>query len=125
MKTVAAFLRGINVSGQKKIKMAELKLLLEQEGFTNVRTYIQSGNMVFDYHNDAIQKIGRQIIDLILREYGFMVSVVIMTPEKLKLIWDGNPFMDIEEKRQLYFALLNDPPEPSILEEFKKKGVHR
>ena len=47
MNTYISLLRGINVSGQKIIKMADLKTLFESLGFTNVKTYIQSGNIVF------------------------------------------------------------------------------
>ena len=47
MQTFAAFLRGINVAGQKSIKMAELKAMMEDLGFEEVHTYIQSGNIFF------------------------------------------------------------------------------
>jgi len=48
MKTYIAILRGINVSGQKQIKMADLKVHLEELNFKNVQTYIQSGNVIFE-----------------------------------------------------------------------------
>ena len=47
MKTDISILRGINISGQKKIKMADLKTLYEELGFKDVQTYIQSGNVIF------------------------------------------------------------------------------
>jgi len=47
MKTFIALLRGINVSGQKKVPMAQLRSLLTNSGFKNVQTYIQSGNVIF------------------------------------------------------------------------------
>ena len=48
MTTYISLLRGINVSGQKKIRMAELRSLYASLGFSNVETYLQSGNVVFD-----------------------------------------------------------------------------
>ena len=48
MATYISILRGINVSGQKKILMNELKILFEKEGFKNIVTYIQSGNVIFE-----------------------------------------------------------------------------
>ena len=52
MPNFISILRGINVSGQKKILMTELKALYEKLGFNNVHTYIQSGNVVFEHHNN-------------------------------------------------------------------------
>ena len=56
--TYFAFLKGINISGHRIIKMAELKAMFEAMGFTNVRTFIQSGNVVFESHvkADALKK---------------------------------------------------------------------
>ena len=53
MNTYISLLRGINVSGQKKIKMAELTSLYESLNFENVSTYIQSGNVVFETSFDG------------------------------------------------------------------------
>ena len=56
MNTYISILRGINVSGQKKILMADLKNLFIELGFTNVQTYIQSGNVVFEYKETVPQQ---------------------------------------------------------------------
>ena len=65
MNTYIALLRGINVSGQKKIKMADLRLLLEENGFNNVNTYIQSGNIVFQTTEENITKLESKISEII------------------------------------------------------------
>ena len=57
MKTYIALLRGINVSGQKKIPMAELRALVSKEGLVDVQTYIQSGNVIFKTDETNTQKI--------------------------------------------------------------------
>jgi len=76
MKTYISILRGINVSGYKPIKMKTLKEMYESLGFTNVRTYIQSGNVVFE--NDSTETVKQAIIisEGILKSFGFDVSVL-------------------------------------------------
>ena len=61
MKTWIALLRGINVGGNHIIPMKELKQLMESNGFSNVRTYIQSGNVVFESPQRPLDKIGQLI----------------------------------------------------------------
>ena len=70
MKKFIALLRGINVSGQKKIRMSELQLLFEELGFRDVETYIQSGNVIFSANeksNENIEKLYR--FDYLPEEY--------------------------------------------------------
>ena len=75
MQTYIALLRGINVSGQKKLKMADLRDSMNSWGLSEVRTYIQSGNLIFKYkasHSDELQRIIREGI----REtFGYEVGV--------------------------------------------------
>ena len=92
MKTYIALLRGINVSGQKKIKMVDLKVLLEGMGFMNVQTYIQSGNIVFKTKSDGCSAFAKAIQEKIKSTYNFEVPVFVMKGSKLKEIWDNCPF---------------------------------
>ena len=83
METYIALLRGINVSGQKKIKMAELREQLTGLGLTAVQTYIQSGNIVFSPElpaakQEAIQRIGM----------GSYEKIVLKFPE---IFWPTEP----------------------------------
>ncbi len=64
-------LRGINVSGQKKIKMADLKAIYEQLGLQQVVTYIQSGNVVFNSEICARTELGVQLQTAIKTTTGF------------------------------------------------------
>ena len=79
MNTYISLLRGINVSGQKKILMAELKALYEDLGFTNVKTYIQSGNVVFEYKETEASTLQEMIFAKINNHYGFEVPNLILT----------------------------------------------
>ena len=107
MKTYISILRGINVSGQKKIKMTDLKLLYEQLGFQNVQTYIQSGNVVFEYQETSPSTLQQLIFNKIQEYYGFKVPNIILTPQEIKEALDRNPFKEIEK---MYFTFLAELP---------------
>ncbi|WP_025743412.1 DUF1697 domain-containing protein [Aquimarina pacifica] len=117
MKTYIALLRGINVSGQKKIKMVDLKAMFETIGCTSVQTYIQSGNIVFEYAEETNNILGQRIKEAILEHFGFEVPVLVLTPKKLIEIFENNPFskrlgtLGFEDKK-LYFTLLTNVPDP-------------
>ncbi len=65
MKSHLSILRGINVSGQKLIKMEALRKAMEDNGYQNVKTYIQSGNILFDSLENSPEVVENQIHDLI------------------------------------------------------------
>jgi len=106
MKTYIALLRGINVSGQKKIKMADLKLSLEELSISDVVTYIQSGNIVFKAVEKSISKLENKIHEKILKDFGFEVPVLIKTPKELKYALDNNPFEKNVEYDPKLFAVV-------------------
>ena len=72
MNTFIALLRGINVSGQKLIKMAELRTSLEKAGFAGAKTYIQSGNLILKSVKSDPKVIEEQVKALILKDFGLM-----------------------------------------------------
>ena len=87
-----SILRGINVSGQKKIKMADLKALYEAQGFENVTTYIQSGNVIFESAR-ANKEDSKRIIEKAIEEkYGFHVPVDIRTNQELEAVVKNCPY---------------------------------
>src|SRR5450756_1580655 len=75
MTTFVALLRAVNVSGQNKIPMAELRRALGGLGLTGVETYVQSGNVVFDAQGDDPAEQAAAIHGLIEREFGYDVDV--------------------------------------------------
>lgn len=92
MAKYISLLRGINVSGQKIIKMQDLKSLYLSLGFDDVQTYIQSGNVIFDSHVDDEAKLAAQIKAGIQKQYGFDVKVILRTPGELQSVISRNPF---------------------------------
>ncbi len=136
MEKYIAVLRGINVSGKRKIKMADLRDLLELEGFENVQTYIQSGNVVFSAKAYNARKLEHQISTLIEKHYGFDVPVIVMEASQVKEIMTHNPFLpeNAENLHTLYVAFLSDepvsetikniPPEQFLPDRFYIKGKH-
>jgi len=127
MTTYISILRGINVSGQKLIKMEDLRKLYENLDLHNVTTYVQSGNVIFTSNkiepHEAEQKISRQIE----KEFGFNVPVIVLTVDKLKYIIENNPFIKDPDKDPafLHVTFLSSMPDhfdPKMIESKKQEG---
>lgn len=119
MNTYIVLLRGINVGGHKKIKMADLKQLLLSLEFTSVVTYIQSGNVIVQHSSEDIQLLEMRIRAGIEEQFGFEVPVLMFTYEKLDRILKNNPFInkikDNElESKKMYFMLLYEHPDRKV-----------
>jgi uncharacterized protein (DUF1697 family) len=119
MKTYISILRGINVSGQKKMLMKDLYDLYVNMGFTDVKTYIQSGNVVFKSDLKLTEtKIAKLIEDKIELKYQFKVPVIIRTKHQLENIIQINPFKN-EEMESLYVTFLSNTPNSNQLEKLE------
>lgn len=118
MNSYVALLRGINVSGQKKIAMPELRKLLETLGFTDVSTYIQSGNIIFSTKESDMEKISKSIEQKILEKYNFHVPTIIRTAAEMTKIVHVNPFLKIKniETSKLHVTFLSNYPNKEDLE---------
>lgn len=118
MKVMVSLLRGINVSGQKKLPMKELKALYEALGFTDVSTYIQSGNVIFTSTEKDVDKLPQKIEKKIKDHFGFDVSVLNRTPDELKQVLENNPFLaeaDLQENK-LYVTFMAGAPDAALVE---------
>lgn len=93
MPTYVALLRGINVSGQKAIKMADLRHTFERIKCHNVQTYVQSGNVVFHSTTASAAALVKKIEAAIAHDYGFDVSVILRTAQELRAVVTKNPFV--------------------------------
>ena len=118
-----SLLRGINVSGQKKIKMADLKSLYESLSFKNVVTYIQSGNVIFDavVKNKSDMKI--KIEEAIEESYKFHVPVEILTNAEICDIIKKYPFGSVdlaEDGTKVLVTFLSSKPSEDRVSDFKK-----
>lgn len=113
MTNYISILRGINVSGQKSIKMADLKALYEELNLKDVATYVQSGNVVFRAEKEKTEVLETKIADHIKSKYGFDVPVIVMTVDKLKTIIGSNPFKDdpAKDEKFLHVTFLRSVPE--------------
>lgn len=86
-------LRGINVSGQKIIRMERLRASCAALGFRNVETYLQSGNVVFLGNKQPSSTLERRIGGAIRRDFGFAVPVIVKTSREMADVVAGNPFL--------------------------------
>ena len=93
MTTYVALLRAVNVAGQNRIPMAELRRALGGLGLTGVETYLQSGNVVFDATGDDPAELGAAIHELIERELGHDVRVLVLTAAELARVAAEMPFV--------------------------------
>lgn len=121
MQTFIAFLRGINVGGRNKIPMSELRQSFESIGFNNVRTYIQSGNVVFESELSATDIITKSIEKTIQDTFGLIIPVLVITNERLEGIISDSPYGSEEQisSNRTYFVLLFDQPKEDLLIDFK------
>lgn len=110
MPTYIAFLRGINVGGQKKFPKADQMGLLRDLGFENPQVYLHTGNWVF-HTAESISKVESLITHSILKKYGWELPIVVKTAPELLSILEGCPFPE-GVKEQSYFTLLHSPPDP-------------
>lgn len=111
MSTYIALLREINVSGQKLIKMTDLKKLFEVQGFQDVQTYIQSGNVIFSSKEKSTSKLENIISTAIQKKFGFDVGVLVITPDNINYVLNNNPFIKKKnEIDKLYVTFLSEQP---------------
>jgi len=110
--TYVAFLRAINVAGQKLIKMPELVRVLASAGFQNVRTYIQSGNVIFDSASTNSIALRRKLEQTLEKAFGYKVTVVLKTLPELKHLVMRDPFKQAgtDGGVVLFAVLLADDP---------------
>jgi uncharacterized protein (DUF1697 family) len=109
--TYAALLRGINLARHKRVAMAELRALVEGLGCADVRTYVQSGNVVFRSDRSAAD-LARAIEKAIDKELGLDVTVVIRTDRQLRDLVAKNPFVGQKPpQKTLYVAFLAEKPD--------------
>jgi uncharacterized protein (DUF1697 family) len=116
-QTYVSLLRGINVGGHKRIKMDQLRKSLETLGFEQVKTYIQSGNIVFRTEKASPKVLSSKIQEKILTDFGFPVSVVCRTAQELKAAVENNPFSKERgiNLEKLHVMFLSATPTPAAL----------
>ena len=117
MPTYIALLRAVNVGGTGKLPMAELKALCAAEGFTKIKTYIASGNIVFGARQSA-SKV-KALLEKRLQIYaGKPVGVMIRTPGEMAAVLKSNPF-PTSAPNWTVAIFLNDPPPANALDDIR------
>ena len=119
--TWIALLRGINVGGHRKVPMANLRELCAGLGFTSVRTYIQSGNVVFRSRAGSAT-VASRLREGILRTFGFDVAVVVRTLDELDAVVEANPFLaeGTPDPTRLHVTFLEEGPSDEVRAEYAR-----
>ena len=118
MYTYIVMLRGINVSGQKIIKMQELRSILADARLHNVQTYIQSGNIIFEGEKDSIY-YESLIKEKIQDHYGFEVPTIVKRPTDFEYLLNNNPFLAGNDINRLAVTFLSNAPKHELIDQFK------
>lgn len=112
MKYVA-LLRAINVGGNNLIKMESLRNAFIKAGYTNVATYIQSGNVIFETDEKSVNKISIAIEKMLSKEFSYSATVIIRThSELLKIVHEAPSLWNTEQDLRCYVAFVREPITP-------------
>lgn len=103
MKKYLALLRGINVNGKNIIKMDDLKSLFQSIGLSSIRTYLQSGNIIFQYLDSDKKTIEKLIHEAIFSQWGMSIPVFVYDSIDWQGIVANNPFTVDESKDSSFF----------------------
>jgi uncharacterized protein (DUF1697 family) len=121
-----ALLRGINVGGNHIIKMTDLKGSFEKLGFTSVKTYIQSGNVVFEAKDRNISSLKEKIEEKLKGDYGFDVPAILRAADEIHKLVACKPFAPYADEKdtKLYVYFLDSVPEnfPDLPTPIDKEG---
>lgn len=124
MGQYVAFLRAINLGKNRKFPMAELRALLEREGFDPVETHIQTGNVRLGSRLRSPQRLATRLEELFEADRGFAVSTVVLTPRELRQVYvDAQelptpPHLESGEVRR-YVTFLKDEPATDVVAEIE------
>ena len=122
MPVYISLLRGINVGGSKVILMPDLKKVFENSGFSEVKTYIQSGNVVFQSEKKHPQELAGVIKGAIKSRFKFDVGVMVLVLDELEKMLEDNPFGEVRLKtgERIYLTVLSGKPAKEKVNELSK-----
>lgn len=122
-QTYISILRGINVSGQKMIKMDALRQMYQDLGFLSVQSYIQSGNVIFQTKDTPNSELEKMITSKISDVFGFDVPVLVLSLEEMKTVAENNPFLNDrhEDINFLYVTFLADVPDQALIAKIRNE----
>ncbi|MGA3024614.1 MAG: DUF1697 domain-containing protein [Bryobacteraceae bacterium] len=115
--TFVALLRGINMGGKNKLPMKDLAAMFAEAGCAGVRTYIQSGNVVFEAAQGAAARLPGVIEKRIAQQFGYRIPVILRTAKELGDVVAGNPFLKTGAAPEtLHVMFLADRPGSGAIE---------
>lgn len=122
MAAYVSLFRGINVGGNHVVQMDALKELHQSLGFTDVRTHIQSGNVVFKSDETDSTRISMQIEESFARKFGFHSEVMVRSDGELREISEKNPFRHQQDKETKWIVVmfLKDRPDATAQDDLLK-----
>lgn len=122
MKRYVALLRGINISGKNKVPMAELKKGFEELAFEEVKTYLNSGNVIFSSDEDDIKKLTKQIQVMIKNQFNLEIPVFVMSRETLEDILQNAPDWWDNDNKEIYDNLIFVMPPAKFSDVYSEIG---
>jgi uncharacterized protein (DUF1697 family) len=119
-----AFLRGINVGGHRKIKMEALRQEFESLEFQNVKTLLNSGNVLFEAHGADPDALAQKIEEKLRNTSGYEINVILRTLGEIQDLVDSDPFKDIivTPQTRLYVTFLAESPASSLKAPYELPG---
>ncbi len=123
--TYVALLRGINVSGSNIIKMADLRDMMENLGFSGAETYIQSGNIIFRSKTSDLNTLEERIVSGISARFSLSVPALVLDSRQLTAILNNCPFPDdgISKPVGVYISLMSALPDDEGFQAINGKTV--
>lgn len=117
MVRYVALLRGINVGGHNRVAMGDLRSLIEDLGFTDVRTYLNSGNVVFSSRERSNDELATTIADGIETSLKSTVPVIVRSGAELQAIIDRNPFpQHAADHKTLHVTFFGETPDQTLVD---------
>lgn len=123
MNRYIAFLRGVNISGKNKLPMAELKNGFEGLKYIEVKTYLNSGNVIFSSDENDIEVVTKQIVMMIKSQFGLDIPAFVIVKEELQDILRNAPDWWGNEDQEIYDNLIFILPPASFDAVFNEIGA--
>ncbi len=120
MNTYIVLLRGVMPNGKNSIKMAFLREILEQADFHNVKTYIQSGNVVLQSSLSPAE-IAKKVHSVIFEKNGSDLPIIVKTADEITKVLSENPFGDGYDISRVFFTLTNDNFDKTTAQELEQQ----
>jgi len=117
MPTHVALLRGINVGGHNRLAMADLRDVVTSLGHADVRTYIQSGNVLFTAEETDTAELAAGLARAIAETLAVRAGVVVLTRDELAQVVRDNPYPDEANPKLVHAVFLSEDPGPDVVDD--------